>query len=147
MRHLGVDFGEKRVGLALSDERGVIASPLETLPVASAGEACERVAEVAREEGAETVVVGLARRLNGRKGPQARACEAFAEALRAKGLAVELWDERLSSVSAKNCLRASGLSRGRRRRKIDAVAAQIILQGYLSARRNQFFSEESSLTR
>ncbi len=144
MRVLGVDYGEKRVGLAVSDPEGRIASPLRTLRVRSDEDACAQVAAAAREQGCGRVVVGLARTLRGRMGAKARACEAFADKLRAQGLTVDLFDERLTTVAAERSLQDQGLSRGKRADRVDAVAAQMILQAYLSAQRGQLFPEESA---
>lgn len=133
MRILGVDLGTVRVGLAVSDDLGLIASPLRTTTVADADQAVETVLAAVRETGAQKVVLGHARRLNGRRGQKARECEAFAEALTGRGLAVVLWDERLSTVEAERHLQAAGLSARQRRERRDAVAAQRILQSFLAA--------------
>lgn len=131
-RVLGVDVGTVRVGLALSDPGRMIASPLETVP---AGEDLPaRLAEIARAQACETVVVGLPRALSGRETASTRLARDLAEALRAEGLDVHLWDERLSSTEAEAVLLAGGRRRAQRRTERDRVAAALILQGWLDAR-------------
>lgn len=133
---LGVDVGDVRVGLAASDPRGVLASPVATLPRDEAGGAdLERIAREARERGAVCVVVGLPRSLSGREGAAARRARLYAVALQRRlEVPVRLWDERLTTVDAHRSLRESGV-RGRDQRGIvDQAAATLILQGALEAR-------------
>ncbi|MBN1257793.1 MAG: Holliday junction resolvase RuvX [Planctomycetes bacterium] len=134
MRYLGVDFGEKRVGLAITDQEGMIASPLTILKVKSPEDALRQVLATIREYKVDLVVLGYARRMDGRVGAKARECETFAKSLRGEGLLVELWDERLSSVQAERSLREADLSHHKRKQHLDAVAAQMILQSYLQAK-------------
>lgn len=141
MRALGVDVGTVRVGLAVSDPSGLVATPFATLD-APVGEDVEvasalavRLATVAAEEACETVVVGLPLALSGRDTASTAAARAVAAALRERGVAVELWDERLSSVEAERALLGAGRRRAQRRSERDRVAAAIILQGWLDARR------------
>jgi putative pre-16S rRNA nuclease len=137
-RVLAVDLGTRRIGAALSDPTGTIASPLETITVAGppGRRTVERVAELCRRHGVARVVVGWPRNMDGSRGPAARQAEAFAERLRtALSLPVEMWDERLSSVSAERTLLEAGARRDERRRSRDRVAAALILQGYLEAHR------------
>jgi len=138
-RVLGVDLGERRIGLAVSDPTGTLAGPHQILD-RSGDPAADRRAVVAaaRELGATRIVVGLPRSLSGRDGPAARAARAEAEALRAEAgpdLPVELHDERFSTVTAHQSVRASGAGRKARRRPVDDVAAAVILQSYLESRR------------
>lgn len=139
-RALGVDVGTVRVGLAISDPGGVLATPLDTLdgaPDTADGTAAlvARLAERAGAEGCDTVVVGLPRALSGRDTASTAHARAVAEALRSAGLTVELWDERLSSAEAERVLIGAGRRRKERRQTRDRVAAAIILQGWLDARR------------
>ena len=134
MRYLGIDFGEKRVGMAITDQEGLIASPLTILQVKSTADALMQVLATIREYKVDVVVLGHARRMDGRIGAKAKDCESFAESLRAEGLTVELWDERLSSVQAERSLREADLSSRKRKQHLDAVAAQMILQSYLQAK-------------
>ncbi|HEV7467290.1 MAG TPA: Holliday junction resolvase RuvX [Candidatus Dormibacteraeota bacterium] len=134
---LGLDAGSVRVGLAATDPTATIASPVATLPRRDR-EFWKRVREEARARGAERVVVGLPLRLDGTEGDAAVAARALAdEASRQTGLPVEMWDERLSSVAAERALLESGMRRERRRETIDAVAAAIMLQGWLDAARRR----------
>ena len=134
-RVLGVDFGERRVGLALSDPLGITAQPLVTLQIASLTQAVEEVARVAREEEAVLVVVGYPLLLSGEAGALARRVERFAVALEAAlGIPVLKWDERLSSVQASRVVREEGKRRAPRGRE-DRVAASLILAAYLDRER------------
>lgn len=131
-RILGIDLGKARIGVAVSDELGMLAHPLET--VQASGDAVRRVAELAREKNAERVVVGLPRHMNGAVGASANDALAFAEKLRAMvSCEVITWDERLTTTAANRALRASGRKVRNSRGVIDQVAAQMILQGYLDS--------------
>jgi putative Holliday junction resolvase len=135
MRVLAVDPGKVRVGLALSDEGGRLATPHSTL--AAGARLAARIVAIAVEEGAGSVIVGLPRRLDGSEGPDAEAARALAEEIAATGgLAVELWDERFTTSMAASALRTSRPKRGRkvasaRREATDRVAAAVLLQSYL----------------
>jgi putative Holliday junction resolvase len=135
VRYLGVDPGKKRIGLAISDPGGTIATPLKILQRQSLQQVLRDVASLCRQEEVGTIVVGLPLNMDGTRGPAAQDAEQLASHLaQATGLAVQLWDERLSSVSAERSMLDADLSRSMRRRRIDKVAAQIILQGFLDAR-------------
>lgn len=133
MRTLGVDAGTVRIGLAVSDPDGLVATPLDTLR--ADGDVAARIAERAATEGCEAVVVGLPRALHGGDTDSTRHARAIAEGVRAHGVEVHLWDERLSSAEAERTLLGAGRSRAQRRDERDRVAAAIILQGWLDARR------------
>lgn len=131
-RILGVDLGEKRIGLALSDPLGWTAQGLETLQVKSFEDAVKQVAAAAREKEADTIVLGLPYELNGSSGYQVRKTRKFGERLHKEiNLPVVYLDERLSSRAAEAVLLQADLSRRRRRQLRDKLAAQIILQNYL----------------
>lgn len=133
---LGIDAGTVRVGLAAADPTGSLASPVAVLPRARARELWARVRREAEERGADTVVVGLPRELDGSEGPAAEdARRLAADAERETGLRVELWDERFTSAEAERALIAGGMRRARRRTTIDGVAAALMLQSWLDARR------------
>jgi putative Holliday junction resolvase len=136
-RALALDIGTRRVGVALSDSGGTVATPYEVIH-RSGDHAADhrRVAALVDEAGAEVVVVGLPLSLDGSLGPSARAILAEVDELRA-ALAVEVvtWDERLSTVEAERSLRAMGVRKGDRRRVVDQVAATVILQSWLDAGR------------
>jgi putative Holliday junction resolvase len=133
-RYLGVDLGAKRVGVALSDPTGILASPLVTFAHRSLREDAAHVASLCATHGVERVVVGWPRNMDGSVGPAARQAEAFAARLRADtGLPVELWDERLSTVAADRAMIRGGARRETRREARDRVAAAVVLQSRLDA--------------
>ncbi len=133
-RYLGVDLGAKRVGVALSDPTGILASPLGTFAHRSLREDAAQVARLCAAHGVDRVVVGWPRNMDGSAGPAARQAEAFAARLRADtGLPVELWDERLSTVAADRAMIRGGARRGTRREARDRVAAAVVLQSRLDA--------------
>jgi len=138
VRVLGIDLGEKRIGLALSDAMGILASPFEVFEYESKEEALRRVGEVVKRERVKEVVVGLPLRMDGSPGPQAEAAKAFAAALEEMvEAAVICWDERLTSVQAQRALLEGNVSRAGRRMRADMVAAALLLQSYLDARRER----------
>ncbi len=132
MRILAVDPGSKRVGLALSDPTGTIASALMTVPAEPYSTLASRLAAIAKERGAERIVVGLPRRLDGSRGPEAAAAQKLADEIRAaSGLPVESVDERLTTAAAERSLVEGGVRREKRRESIDRVAATLLLQSHL----------------
>lgn len=138
-RVLGVDLGSRRIGLALSDPGGVVATPHRRLERSGDPGADHRaIVAVAREAGADRIVVGLPLSLSGALGPAARAVIEEVEALRAEageGMRVETHDERLTTVVAEQGLRAAGTRRRRRRAVVDEAAAAVMLQSYLDGSR------------
>ena len=135
MRFLGIDFGERRIGMAVSDPGGTIALGLDTIENSGIPAVIEKIRQVARDNDASCIVVGLPLNMDGSTGPRAEKVKAFAAELeQASGLVVEFWDERLSSVSAGRALEQGMKSRRKRRKHVDRVAAQIILQGFLDNR-------------
>jgi putative pre-16S rRNA nuclease len=131
-----VDPGERRIGVAMSDELRLLASPLVVLERRRGGlsSVLDSLVEIARREGVTALVVGLPLNADGSEGPQARRARDFARiAARVMGLPVTMWDERLSSRAAEDILRAQGrnLRKVRQRGELDAVAAAAILQDYL----------------
>jgi putative Holliday junction resolvase len=133
MRILAVDWGERRIGLALSDPRGVIATGLPTLVVRGPKEALEQVARVAAEREAERIVVGLPLLLSGQRGTAAHAAERFAAALAERtALRVDTYDERLTSALSQRRLHERGVKTGRARGRVDEGAAVALLESYLA---------------
>ncbi len=138
-RAMGLDVGERRVGVAIADELGMIASPLATIERRRGD--LEEIRDLAATRGVNLVVVGLPTGMSGREGPQAATVRVFAEELRdvlGGRMAVEFWDERLTTAVAERALREGSSRRNtrqQRKARIDAVAAAVILQGYLDARR------------
>jgi len=135
---LAVDLGRKRVGLAVSDPMGVIAQPLRSEPAEPAATLADRLAAFAAEVGADEVVVGLPRRMDGSRGPEAKAAQLLAAELRRRTrLRISLADERLTSVAAERSLLEAGVKRAGRKRLSDEVAATLILQSYLDSTRGR----------
>lgn len=133
---LGLDAGSVRVGLAASDPTGTLASPVAVLDRGTGERLWERIRDEVRLRAASCIVVGLPLRLDGTEGDAAAAARRLAdEARRQTGLPVELWDERLSTVEAERSLIAQGVRRRRRRERVDAVAAAVVLQAWLDAHR------------
>jgi len=132
-RALGIDYGDARVGVAISDELGMLAHPLETIAVKDT-DPVARVAQLVKERGADPVIVGLPRNMDGSHGPSAEKARAFADKLReTAGCTVRLWDERLTTVAAQKALHAAGKNARQSKSLIDQAAAVIILQGWLDA--------------
>ena len=133
-RLLGLDVGSKRIGVAISDELGMLASPV-AMVLRGRNDRAEFRALVA-EWKPDKLVAGLPTGLSGREGPQAAETRAYADALAAElGLPLDYWDERLSSAVAERSLIESGVRRDKRKEKIDAMAAAVMLQGYLDNQR------------
>jgi putative Holliday junction resolvase len=133
-RLLGLDVGGKRIGVAISDEMGLIASPVAMVP--RGPRSGQEIRDHAERLGAVSLVVGLPVGLSGREGPQAEDVRDFIENHAAAiGLPVIWWDERLTTSIAERSLIASGTKRDKRKQQVDAVAAAVILQGYLDSRR------------
>src|SRR5262245_37238436 len=133
-RILAVDPGEKRTGLALS--AGGIALALPTLQMRGDGTDAGRIAKIARDAGAERIIVGLPLNMDGTEGPRAKAARDVAADLRAHtDLPVEMWDERLSTAEGEARLRAAGLDRRELSKRSDAAAAIVILETYLEKHR------------
>ena len=133
---LGIDFGSRRLGLAISDDEQRIALPLAPVESRGAEADLEHLRTLVEERGVERIVVGLPLALDGSRGAQAEATERFAETLRRElGLPVDLLDERFSSREAERALEAGG-RRGRKKKKavIDSVAAAVTLRTYLDRR-------------
>jgi putative Holliday junction resolvase len=133
MRVLGIDYGRARLGLALSDEDGILASPLPTLLRSRRErEDVRRIGKLVQEKGVTSLVVGLPLLMHGARGTMAEEAEAFALSLAERtGLPVRLFDERLTSSEAERAMLEGDLSRRRRRRLRDGLAAVLILQAYL----------------
>jgi putative holliday junction resolvase len=138
-RVLAVDVGTRRLGVAVSDPTGTVASPLATVPRRTPAEDAKALAALAGENAATTVVVGLPVTLAGREGPAAKAVRAWLDELAAllPELDLQLADERLSTVAAERALVGGGVRRRARREVVDQVAASVFLQTWLDARRRE----------
>jgi putative Holliday junction resolvase len=138
VRVLAVDWGERRIGLAVSDPQEVIAGGLETLLVRSEEQAVQGVIRVARELEADCVVVGLPLLMDGGRGTAADTAQRFADLLRERsGLPVETYDERLTSALSARRLHETGVRTGHAKERVDQGAAVALLESYLARRRSR----------
>ena len=137
VRALGVDLGSKRIGIAISDRSGTIASAFTTIHRSSSRRHDHAaIAGVVRDEDVEVVVVGLPLSLDGSRGPAARAAETEARQLASVvGVPVEMYDERFTTVTAERGMMEAGLDARQRRKVVDKVAAAVMLQAWLDRRR------------
>lgn len=137
MRILGLDVGTKTVGVAISDEMGWTAQGLETIKInEERGQfGFDRISELVKQYDVDKIVVGLPKNMNGTIGPRGEACQQFAENLRELlQLDVVMWDERLSTMAAERLLISADVSRKKRKKVIDKMAAVVILQGFLDSK-------------
>lgn len=138
MRILGLDVGDRRVGVALSDPEGILASPLTVVEREGSNLEIEAVLKLVKKHEASCIVVGLPHSLDGRLGPQAKKALDFIKTLSERApVRVVSWDERFSTIAAKRALTDAGRKRGKQRKRRDAAAAAIILQSYLDRVRLQ----------
>ncbi|NLM26496.1 MAG: Holliday junction resolvase RuvX [Firmicutes bacterium] len=132
MRILGLDIGEKTIGVAISDQLGWTAQGLEVIRRSNLKKDLQRLREIVEEYNVNKIVVGMPRRTDGTYGPEAEKVRCFAAQMENKlEIPVEYWDERFSTVAAERILLEGDVSRGKRRKVIDQVAASVILQAYL----------------
>lgn len=140
-RYLGIDYGTKRVGIAISDGLGLMARPLE---VASASDVISRVEDIVSTYGVTRLIIGLPTALGGHEGVSAEGARRLGDQLAAAtGLEVEYIDEKFTSRMAEGALLEKGMKRRQRRETVDKVAAAIILQEYLDNRGREWNSESS----
>jgi putative holliday junction resolvase len=133
-----IDFGRKRIGLAITDADGRGAYPVGIVERRSLKEDLDAIRSQLAERRVSRIVVGLPLNMDGTEGPSARAARAFAEHLgTATGVAIEMFDERLTSVEAEERLRSASMSRSGKKAVRDAMAAAVILEGWLESRRTQ----------
>lgn len=133
---MGLDVGEKRIGVAIADAEGLVAIPFTVLKRGEKEADIKAILDLAREHGVERIVVGLPRSMDGSIGKQAQVVLAFCKLLaQHTNIPVDTWDERLSTVAAERLLSDAGVKRERRRARRDALAAAIMLQGYLDRAR------------
>ena len=134
MRVLAIDHGTKRMGLALSDELGMIAQPLEFVPAEPFDKFLVRLKEVIQEKQVELLLVGMPRNMDGSYGPAALKVQEFVAVLKtALTIPIKTWDERLTSAQANRFLIQANVSREKRKEKVDKTAAAILLQSYLDS--------------
>lgn len=134
MRTMAIDYGDARIGLAVSDLTGMICGEAWTMNEWNIERAAQRVSDEAKLRDVGTLVLGLPKNMDGTEGPRAEKSREFAKMLTdASGLPVVLWDERRSSIEAHAILHASGKKEKQHRKTVDAVAASLILEGYLGS--------------
>ena len=137
-RILGLDIGDRRIGVALSDPERLLASALTVIERRNSATDIQAILSLVAKHDVECIVLGLPRSLDGSIGRQAEKVQAFSEMLSQKiEVPVESWDERLSTVAAERLLTEVGMRRDRRRKHRDAIAAAFILQGYLDRLRTE----------
>ena len=134
----GIDYGDARTGLSVSDQTGLLAGSPSVIEEWNHARLLERLAQYIKEERIEEIVLGYPKNMDGTAGARAQKCEAFAQELEGlTGLPVTLWDERRTTVAAHAILHGNGKKMKKHRRTVDAVAATLILQNYLDWRRTQ----------
>ena len=132
MRYMGLDVGDRRIGVALSDEAGMVAFPFSVINRSSPAADIRRIVALVEEHGVGLVVVGLPRTLAGAVGPQAGKVQNFLERLQSEAAVPVLpWDERLSTAAVERMLISADVGRRRRRQVVDKLAASVILDSYL----------------
>ena len=137
MRIMGIDVGDARTGVAVSDLLCTIVGSAVVVPSRRKDKAIADIVRMAKEKEVTQIVVGLPRNMDGSEGFKAQACREFAEELRqASGLPVDMWDERLTTVQSHNILSAHNYHGQKRKDTVDAVAASLILEGYLAHLKN-----------
>ena len=141
---IGLDVGDKRIGIAAADGLGLTAQGLPTIERRKPDEDLDRIIEIYRDRSASTLVVGLPKNMDGSIGPQGEKVQAFTEALVQRMVEAGLeeprivyWDERLTTVAANRTLLEADLSRKKRKGAVDRLAAVLILQGYLDLEKNR----------
>ncbi len=134
MRIMAIDYGDRRIGLAVSDERAILVGDAWTMNEWNMERAVERIGKLVTERNIGKLVLGLPKNMDGTEGERAALSREFAELLRAEtGLEVVLWDERRSSIEAHAILHANGRKEKDHRKNVDAVAASLMLEGYLGS--------------
>lgn len=132
MRIMGIDYGDARTGLAVSDEMNILVGEAWTLNEWDPERVADKIAYEAQARNVKRLVLGLPKNMDGSEGPRAEKCRAFAELLRSKtDIELVMWDERRSSIEAHAILHAVGKKEKKHRKTVDAVAASLILEGYL----------------
>ena len=138
MRIMAIDYGDAHTGIAISDPTGLLAGYTTTIDAYRAETVAERIADLAREHGVEELVLGYPRNMDGSVGPRAEKAEAMAERLRGvTSLLVTLWDERRTTIDAHQILFQNGKNAKKRKKTVDAVAASLILEGYLTYKKSR----------
>ena len=142
MRALALDMGSKRIGVAISDQSGIIAQALETIASTNPERDLRRVLEIVSDYDVTEIVIGVPYNMDGSEGHQVEKIRKFKDLISGNvTVPVYEWDERLTTVAAERALLEADMSRAKRRKVIDKVAAALILQGHLDRRRNEVLFE------
>ena len=137
MRIMAIDYGDAHTGIAVSDPTGFLAGFTTVITAYRPETVAQQVADLAKEHGAEELVLGHPKNMDGTRGPRAEKAEAMAELLKeATGLPVVLWDERRTTIDAHQILMTGGKNAKKRKKVVDAVAASLILEGYLTFKKS-----------
>ena len=137
MRIMDIDYGDAHTGIAISDPTGFLAGFTTVITAYRPEVVAEQVAVLAKEHGVEELVLGHPKNMDGTRGPRAEKAEAMAELLKeATGLPVVLWDERRTTIDAHQILMTGGKNAKKRKKVVDAVAASLILEGYLTFKKS-----------
>jgi len=140
MKLLGIDYGIRRLGIAVSDPLGMLATPFRTINTFSDEQSVTEVCNLIQETNAEKIIIGLPLNMNNTEGPMVKKVRDFIEKLKLKtNLPIELSDERLSSCLVERTLLEANMSRNKRKGVRDKLAAQVILQGYIDTNENNPF--------
>ena len=138
MRIMAIDYGDARIGLAVSDLLGMICGEAWTMEEWNMERASKRISEEAKKRDVGTLILGLPKNMDGSEGARAQLCREFADAVAAAtGRKVVMWDERRTTVEAHNILSAHNYHGQKRKQTVDAVAATLILEGYLAFRKRE----------
>jgi putative Holliday junction resolvase len=138
MRWMGLDYGDKTIGVAISDELGWTAQGLETIKRRTPDKDAARIEEILNQYEVTEIIVGLPKNMNNTIGPRGEICIAFSQDLQRRlKVPVHLWDERLTTVSATRILLEADVSRKKRKEVIDKMAAALILQGYMDSNKKR----------
>lgn len=136
MRIMGIDYGDARTGLAVSDEMNILVGEAWTVNEWNPESVADVIAQEAQKRNVRRLVLGLPKNMDGSEGPRAEKCRSFAELLHSKtDIELVMWDERRSSIEAHAILHANGKKEKKHRKTVDAVAASLILEGYLGTLR------------
>ena len=134
MRILGLDIGDRTIGVAVSDPLGYTAQGVTTIRRKNEARDIEELIKLCKEYNVETIISGLPKNMNGTMGPQSEKVLAFCELLKKKiDIPIKMWDERLTTVAAQRAMLEADLSRAKRKKIVDKMAATYILQGYLDS--------------
>lgn len=138
MKIMGIDYGDARTGVSISDPTGFLAGSPQVIATWNTEDLLEKLAALAEKERVQEIVLGLPKNMDATQGARAEKCKALGAALEARtGLPVVYWDERRTTIEAHAILHASGKKQKKHKKTVDAVAASLILQGYLDFRRMQ----------